>query len=331
MAASRDDRLIVIRALLARLTSALLASWIVLTAVFFLLRLLPGEPGTIFEDPRVPQEQRQRLRTIYGLDRPLPEQYVRWLGGVARGEWGYSLSQHRPVGQILRETAPNTLLLSGAALLLELGLGLALGVAAAARADSVADRGMRLLSITLWSLPTFWLGLMLMAAFAVALPLFPPGAMRSVDADELGLGRRVLDLLWHLALPAAAIGVPAAAATARFVRSTVLERLGEPFVQSARARGLSAGRVLWTHALRAGLAPIAQLAGLSLAALLSGTIAVEVVFGWPGIGRATYDALVARDYPLLLAGTALSAAFVLAGSFLAELLQTWLDPRLRDA
>jgi peptide/nickel transport system permease protein len=114
------------------------------------------------------------------------------------------------------------------------------------------------------------------------------------------------------------------------VRSTVLERLGEPFVQSARARGLSQRRVLWTHALRAGLGPIAQLAGLSLAALLSGTIAVEVVFGWPGLGRATYDALVARDYPLLLAGTALSAAFVLAGSFLAEALQARLDPRLRD-
>lgn len=319
------------RALLARLASALVACWIVLTAVFFLLRLLPGDPGTIFEDPRIPQEQRLRLRSIYGLDRPLPEQYLRWLGGVARGEWGYSLSQHRPVGQILRETAPNTLLLSSAALVLELGLGLVLGVAAAARAGSLADRGLRVLSITLWSLPTFWFGLMLLGALAVAWPLFPPGMMRSVDADAFGPVGRALDLLRHLALPAAAIGLPAAAATARFVRSTVLERLAEPYVQSARARGLSPGRVLWTHALRSGLAPIAQLAGLSLAALLSGTIAVEVVFAWPGIGRATYDALVARDYPLLLAGTALSATFVLAGSFLAEALQAWLDPRLRDA
>jgi peptide/nickel transport system permease protein len=321
----------VTRALLARFASALLACWIVLSAVFFLLRLLPGEPGAAFEDPRVPQEQRLRLRAIYGLDRPLPEQYLRWLGGVARGEWGYSLSQHRPVAQILRETAPNTVLLSAAALAIELVLGLALGIAAARRAGSWFDHGLRALSLALWSLPTFWLGLMLLAAFAVALPLFPPGAMHAVDADGLGLGRRSLDLAWHLVLPAAAIGLPGAAATARFVRSTVLERLGEPFVQSARARGLSERRVLWTHALRAGLAPIAQLAGLSLAALLSGTIAVEVVFGWPGLGRATYDALVARDYPLLLAGTALSAAFVLAGSFLAEALQACLDPRLRDA
>lgn len=319
------------RALLGRFASALLAGWIVLTAVFFLLRLLPGEPGAAFEDPRVPQEYRQRLRAIYGLDRPLPEQYARWVGGVARGEWGYSLSQHRPVGEILRETAPNTLLLSGAALLVELGLGLALGVAAAARAGSRFDHGLRAISLALWSVPTFWLGLMLIAGFAVALPLFPPGAMRAVESGSFGLWRRALDFAWHLALPAAAIGLPAAAATARFVRSMVLERLGEPFVQSARARGLSARRVLWGHALRAGLAPIAQLAGLSLAALLSGTIAVEVVFGWPGLGRATYDALVARDYPLLLAGTALSATFVLAGSFLAEALQAWLDPRLRDA
>jgi len=320
----------VTRALLAKLASTLLLGWIVLTAVFFLLRLLPGGPGAAFEDPRVPLEQRQRLRTLYGLDRPLPEQYARWLGGVARGEWGYSLSQHRPVGRILRETAPNTLLLSAAALVIEFALGLALGVAAAARAGSPVDQGLRGISLALWSLPTFWLGLMLLAALAVAVPLFPPGAMRSVDADSWSAWRRGLDLAWHLALPAAAIGLPAAASTARFVRSTVLERLGEPFVQSARARGLSNRRVLWMHALRAGLAPIAQLAGLSIAALLSGTIAIEVVFGWPGIGRATYDALVARDYPLLLAGTALSAAFVLSGSFLAEALQTWLDPRLRD-
>ena len=234
-----------IRALVTRLTAALLACWIVLTAVFFLLRLLPGEPGAVFEDPRVPQEHRARLRAVYGLDRTLPEQYLRW------------------IGQILRESAPKTLLLSSAALVLELGLGLALGVAAASRAGTFADRAMRVLSITLWSLPTFWFGLMLLAAFAVAWPLFPPGAMRSVDADGFGLGRRAVDLLWHLALPAAAIGLPAAAATARFVRSTVLERLAEPFVQSARARGLSPHRVLWSHALRAGLAPLAQLAGLA--------------------------------------------------------------------
>jgi len=330
VAASLDPALNVARAILAKFASTLLAGWIVLSAAFFLLRLLPGGPGAAFEDPRVPQQQRQRLRALYGLDRPLPEQYARWIGGVASGEWGYSLSQHRPVGQILRETAPKTVLLSAAALVIEFALGLALGVAAAARAGSPVDQGLRGISLALWSLPTFWLGLMLLAAFSVELPLFPPGAMRSVDAEAWGFWRRSFDLLWHLALPAAAIGLPAAAATARFVRSTVLERLGEPFVQSARARGLSARRVLWAHALRAGLAPIAQLAGLSLAALLSGTIAIEVVFGWPGIGRATYDALVARDYPLLLAGTALSAVFVLSGSFLAEALQSWLDPRLRD-
>ncbi|MEO8274763.1 MAG: ABC transporter permease [Thermoanaerobaculia bacterium] len=321
----------VTRAIFARLGAAVLAGWIVLTAVFFLLRLLPGGPGAAFEDPRVPAEHRLRLRALYGLDRPLPEQYVRWLAGVVRGEWGYSLSQHRPVSRIVRETAPKTLLLSSAALLLEFTVGLTLGVAAARRAGSKLDQGLRGISIALWSIPTFWLALMLLAVFAVATPLFPPGALHSVGAESWSAGRRALDLLWHLALPAAAIGIPAAAATARFVRATVLERLNEPFVQSARARGLSTRRVLWSHALRAGLAPIAQLAGMSLAALLSGTIAVEVVFAWPGIGRATYDALVARDYPVLLAGTALSAAFVLGGSFLAEALQAWLDPRLREA
>lgn len=318
------------RALLARLGAAGVACWIVLTSVFFLLRLLPGEPGAIYEDPRVPAEQRTRIRELYGLDRPLGEQYVRWLGGVVRGEWGYSLTQHRPVGRILGEAVPKTLLLSTAALGVELVLGLLLGLAAAARAGSAVDRAIRVVSLALWSLPTFWFGLMLLALFAVIWPLFPPGSFRSVAPASPGSLYGAVDILWHLALPAAAIGIPAAAATARFVRATVLEQLATPFAQSARARGLGRVRVLWNHALRPGLAPIAQLVGLSLAALLSGTLAIEVVFALPGVGRTTFDALVARDYPLLLAGTALSAAFVVAGSFLAEAAQAWFDPRCRD-
>jgi peptide/nickel transport system permease protein len=311
------------RRALSRLGASLLLVWLVLTGVFFLLHLLPGDPGTIFEDPRVPRAQRERLRAVYGLDRPLVEQYGRWLRGVASGEWGYSFSQQRPVATILRETLPATLLLSSTAFVLELGLGIGLGMLAAARARSLLDGTIRVLSMALGATPAFWLALLLFLAFAIRIPLFPAGGMRTPGSGP--------GLLAHLVLPALALGLPAAAAAARFVRATLLEQMAQPFHLSARARGLAPARVFLQHALRPGLAPIVQLAGLSLAALLSGTLAVEVVFAWPGLGRASYDALVARDYPLLLAGTAISTLVVVAGSFLAESLHAALDPRVRDA
>lgn len=316
--------------LLARLGSTIVLVWLVLTGVFFLLHLLPGEPGAIYEDARVPREHRERVRALYGLDRSLPEQYGRWLGGVASGEWGFSFSRQRPVTRILAETVPATLALSIAAFALELGLGLGLGLYAAARARSRIDGAIRNLSLALWATPTFWLALLLFLAFAIELPLFPAGGTGSLDRHQGGLAA-LGDFLAHLALPALALGLPAGAAMARFVRATVLEQMAQPFYLSALARGLSPRRALLRHALRPGLAPIAQTAGLSLAGLLSGTLAVEVVFAWPGLGRASYDALVARDYPLLLAGTALSTLIVVAGSSVAETLQAALDPRIRDA
>ena len=316
--AQEDAGLTVARRALVRIGGALLLLWLVLTGVFVLLHLLPGSPGAAYEDPRVPASQRERLRAVYGLDRPLAEQYAKWLAGVVSGEWGYSFSQQRPVSRILSESAPATLALSGAAFLLELALGVALGVVAAARAGSRADRAIRVASLSLWATPTFWFALLLFLAFAIRWPILPAGGMRTAGGG----------LLAHLVLPALALGLPAAAAMARFVRATMLEQMGQPHYLAARARGLAPWSVLLRHALRTGLAPIVQLSGLSLAALLSGTLAVEVVFAWPGIGRASYDALLARDYPLLLAGTALTTLVVVAGSLVAELAQAALDPRV---
>ncbi|MGE0641280.1 MAG: ABC transporter permease [Thermoanaerobaculia bacterium] len=309
-----------------RLLATVALAWIVLTAVFFLLHALPGEPGAAFEDPRVPPRQRAQLREIYRLDRPLAVQYASWLGGVARGEWGYSFSRQRPVSAILGETLPPTLLLSSAALGVELALGLGLGVFAAARAHRLSDHLIRAGSLLLWSVPAFWFGLLLFLLFAIRWPLFPAGGMTDLGPGTSAFG----GLFGHLVLPALALGVPAGAATARFVRATLLDQLSEPYITAARARGLSFRSLLWNHALRAGLGPILQVAGLSLAALLSGTLVVEVVFAWPGLGRATYEALVARDYPLLLAGTTLSALTVLAGSLVVESVHALVDPRVRD-
>lgn len=317
------------RLLARRLAAALALAWLVLTGTFFLLHLAPGDPAATLEDPRVPPAQRERLRTLWGLDRPLGEQYVRWLAAAVRGEWGYSFHHHRPVAEVVGAALGPTLLLAGGAMAVEWIGGLALGLLAARRAGGLFDQTLRFLSLVLYSLPTFWIGLMAVLLFSFRWPLLPPSHMHSVGASELPAAARALDLARHLVLPVLAAGLPSAAALARFVRASLLETLAQDFILAARAHGLSEGRVLVRHALRASLAPISQLFGLSLAFLLSGTLAVEVVFGWPGLGRVAFDAIGARDLPVVLAVTALTATMVVVGSLVADLLLAWADPRVR--
>jgi peptide/nickel transport system permease protein len=318
-------------AILRRFGWALILLLVVLSGAFALLEALPGDAAAVFEDPRVPPAQHERLRAVYGLDRPAPERFIRFLAAAVRGDWGYSFAFHRPVSEVLGAALPWTLTLALAALALEFGLGVPLGLWAARRAGSATDHALRAGALAIWTLPSFWLGLLLLLVFAFDWRLLPPGGVGSPGAESWPLAARALDLLRHLALPAAALGLPAAAATARFVRASLLEVAGEGYLLAARARGLAPRRVVWVHALRAAASPVLQLFGLSLASLLSGSLAVEVVFGWPGLGRVTFEALAARDQPVLLAGATLAAATVLAGSLIAELAHLALDPRVRRA
>ncbi len=307
---------------------------VVLSGAFALLEALPGDAAAVFEDPRVPPAQHERLRAVYGLDRPAPERFVRFLAAAARGDWGYSFALHRPVvrgagrGPALDAHAGAR----RAALLLEFGLGVPLGLWAARRAGSATDHALRAASARdLDAALVLARPAPVCSVFAFGWRLLPPGGVASPGAEAGRSPARAGDLLRHLALPAAALGLPAAAATARFVRASLLEVAGEGFLLAARARGLAPRRVVWVHALRAAASPVLQLFGLSLASLLSGSLAVEVVFGWPGLGRVTFDALAARDQPVLLAGATLAAATVLAGSLIAELAHLALDPRVRRA
>jgi len=315
--------------LLRRSASALLLLLFVLSGTFFLLHLAPGDPAVIVEDPRVPPAQRAELHRLWGLDRPLGVQYLAWLVAAARGEWGYSFQHHRAVSQVLGEALPPTLLLAGSALGIEWLVGLPLGVAAARRRGRAFDHLVRGASLFVYSIPVFWLGLMAILCFSLRWPLFPARHLHAPDAAELSAFGRLADTLHHLVLPALALGLPSAAALARFVRASLLDALRQDFVLAARARGLGETRVVWRHALRNALGSLTQLFGLSLAFLLSGTLTVEVVFAWPGLGRVTFDALMTRDFPVVLASTAISAAMVVVGSLVADLLLAWADPRVR--
>jgi peptide/nickel transport system permease protein len=317
------------RYLLRRALVSLVLLWVVVTATFVVLHLAPGDPTERFADPRVPRAHLDELRRLYGLDRPLPVQYGAWLAASARFDWGISFQHQRPVRAVLAERLPATLLLGVAAFAVQITVGMALGIFAARRPNSLGDHATRAFSLALYSLPTFWLAVMLSLLLTGIVPILPSGGMTSVFARDWPPLQRLVDLAAHLTLPALALGLPLAAPVARLLRNGLLEELGKEHILAARARGLGEGAV-FLRALRSAAAPLVQVAGLTLPALLGGSVVIETVFSWPGLGATAYDAILARDYPLVLAATAFTAGLVVAGNLLADLALAALDPRVRE-
>jgi len=301
------------------------------TLVFLLMETAPGSTADLMLGPGpVPPEIRARVERVYGLDQPPQARYLSWVTDLfLRGDLGWSHSRSTPVARAIRSAAPPTLLLAGAALLIHLIAGIGLGLASAAWRGRFRERLVTTGSLLLYAMPTFWLGMMAILALSYFVPLFPPSSLRSVGAEDWPWALRLLDRLWHLALPAAVLGLASAASTARFVHSGLLQNLGLEFVRGARARGLGPRRVLWSHALRNALIPVINLVGISLPALLSGSLVIEVVFAWPGLGRLTYDAIRAGDAPVVLGTTLLATLLVVFGSLAADIAMGLADPRIR--
>jgi peptide/nickel transport system permease protein len=322
----------VIRFFLRRLGASLLLLYLVLTAVFFLIHLAPGKPDAfLINERRLPAEQQARLTRAYGLDRPLPVQYVRWMSATLTGDWGTSFTYQRPVTRVIGDAVPATLLLAAAGLLCEQGFGLILGIAAARRPGSRLDHLIRIVSLVLYSQPIFWLGLMAILLFSLAFPILPAGHLHSVGAEDLPPLARALDVLHHLILPGLVLGLSTCGQVTRFVRGSLLDVLGQEHIRASRAKGLSERRVIWVHALRNALAPLLQVLAVSASLLLGGVIVVEVVFSWPGVGRLTFEAILSRDYPMVLGTTAFSATMVVICNFAADVFHALADPRVRDA
>jgi peptide/nickel transport system permease protein len=312
-----------------RLGSSAFLLYLVLTATFFMIQLAPGEPARLFEDPIIDADQRQHLRAAYGLDRPLPEQYLRWLGATLTGDWGTSFATGRPALRVVLEKVPGTLVLVTAAGFVEHLFGVLLGLLAAVRRGHPSDSAIRGLSLTLFSVPSFLLALAAIEFFTVRWPLFPSGQMSSNDAASLPPAAALWDLLHHLFLPAMVLGLSRCGAVIRYVRNGVLEILGQDFIRTARAKGLSPLRVLLFHALGNALNPLIQRLGVSMPLLLSNSLIIEVLFSWPGLGSTLYTAVGQRDYPVILTGTALAATLVVLGNLAADLGQALVDPRVR--
>jgi peptide/nickel transport system permease protein len=320
-----------VRPLASRALAGIAVVWGVLTLVFLLLRAAPGDPAALLLGPSATPEQIAAQREALGLDRPLAEQYVAWLTRFADGDWGTSIVTGRPARAMLAEAWPATARLVAVSLAVSYLLGLGLGLLQAARPGSRTDTLLSLVSVTLFAIPGYWLGLMLVMLFTYELRLLPAFGAAGLDAEFLTPAGRVADTLRHLVLPAATLSLIGLGGIARFVRGAMADLSGSLFLTVARAKGLGARAVLVRHALRTALVPVLALLGLSLPALFSGAVFVEAIFAWPGVGRVLVDSVVARDYPVVLAATAVSAALVVAGGLMADLLTAWADPRVRHA
>lgn len=316
------------RWLLRRALQSLLTLVIALIILFLLMHVLPGDPlSRLGEGRPLTPEQIQALRERYQLDQPLLTQLAHFIGGALRGDLGTSIEYARPVSGLLAERLPATLLLGGSVLLLNFTVGLWLGVRQAVRKNSAEDRWLTTLSLVGYATPSFWLGLVLAWLVGVKWRLLPPAGMRNPLLEEGGL-MAALDIGRHLVLPAITLSVVSIAGTMRYQRTAMLETLRLPYILTARAKGLTEGRVLW-HGWRNALFPVLTLFGLWLPILVSGSVFVESVFAWPGLGSLAATAVGTRDYPLLMGAGILVAGVVVVAGFLTDVAYALLDPRVR--
>ncbi len=320
------------RYLAGRLLQAIGVVVLVTTLTFVLLHLAPGDPlGATLSRP-MPESVREQWRASLGLDRPVSEQYLRWMASAMRGEFGYSFTYHRPVADVIADALPPTLLLTGLALLASFALGIGVALLQVERPGGARDRWLGNVLLGLYSVPDFWLALLVLIVFAYRLPILPSGGIVDpVLHDYLSPAQRALDRLLHLILPVATLTLLSAAAVARFQRAALLAVMGNDWMRTALAKGLSWRSSVRRHAFRNALLPAITLLGVSLPAFATGAVFVEKVFSWPGMGLVTVNAIAARDYPLITAGVLIISLLVAVGSLVADVAVAAADPRIRLA
>jgi peptide/nickel transport system permease protein len=307
-----------------RLGESAIVLLVVSFASYGLIGLMPGDPIDLMfsADPDMTAADAQRLREVYGLDRPLLERYAAWLGGALTGEFGYSRLYQQPVGDILLPTLGATLQLLGSATVLSLAIAIPLGVLAAARPNSATDTGINLLCFGGISIPPFWLALLLIAYVAVPVSWVPAGGMAEPNS---GLAEH----LRHMLLPTLALTLASIGGFTRFMRGAMRQALGQDYMRTARAKGAGAPRRLFGHALRNALLPLVTVVALSFGTLFSGALITETIFGWNGMGRTIYAAIMGNDYNLALIGLMVATGFTLLANILADIAYAALDPRIR--
>ena len=323
------------RYIIRRLLGAIPLVLGIATIIFFVVNLAPGDPALRFMNPNISPEALEQIRANMGLDDPVPVRYVKWMASLAQGDLGYSFTRNRPVLAIILEILPNTLWLSVAAIGLAFVLGILIGVAQAIRQYSIMDSVLSVVALFFYSMPSFWLAIMMILIFALyayqaGWPIsFPASDMQPVDYAFMGTWEQIQARARHLFLPAMSLALVLAAGIARYTRGSMLEVIRQDFVRTARAKGLAERTVVLKHALRNALIPVITLVGLYLPFLFSGTVFIEEIFSWPGMGQLIFDAISQRDYPVIMGGTLVFANMVVLGNLTADILYAIVDPRIR--
>ena len=318
-----------LRYMLRRLVYGVAVLLLIAVMNFLLIRAAPGDPATVMagESGAADEVFLKQLRERFDLDKPLPMQLATYLGKLVRLDFGLSYRQQQPVLDLIADRLPATLLLTGSAFLLSLAFGVALGVWASTRVGTWKDSAISVFATLFYATPLFWLALLGVLVFAVWLPWLPAFGYESVGAGYAGFAR-ALDIGRHMVLPTLVLAMFYMAIYARMTRASMLEVTNQEFVKTARAKGLSQGRILRAHVLRNALLPVVTLAGLQAGAMVGGAVLIETVFAWPGIGRLLFDALAQRDYSLLLGTFLVTAALAVLFNIITDLVYTVVDPRI---
>ncbi len=317
-----------------RLLYAVLTFFGITVATFALIHSVPGDPVSFYAGQsgmNVSQAALEAIRREHHLDEPLPAQYLHWVRGIFTLDFGRSIQDRRPVTGRIAEKLPRTLLLNGVAFMLAALIGIPIGLWSARRPGRMLDRASAIIFFLLYSLPSFWVALLLMHLFAVRLQWLPLFGVTSDSYLDLGGGGQLADRIRHMILPVITLTYAQLAIFARFSRAAVFEVIRQDFITTARAKGVGEGGVLWHHAFRNALLPLITLLGLSVPYLLSGSVIVEEIFQWDGIGMLYFDSIRTRDYPTAMALTVVSAVATLLASLLSDVLYAFADPRIRLA
>jgi len=308
--------------IMQRLIGMIVVMFFVVTIVFIIVRITPGDPAAIMLGPEATAADIEQLRARLGLDAPLFMQYVLYIGQLLQGDFGQSIFLGQSVLQALLDRTEPTFFLTLFSILIACIIALPIGIYAAYRRGSFIDQAATTLAMLAASIPSFWLGLILMQIFAVRVGWFPVSGYG-------GPGTSLYERLWHLVLPAVALGVVSSALILRFTRASMLDVLGDDYVRTARAKGLGEGRVILKHALKNALIPIITVIGLTMAVLISGAVVTETVFGLPGVGNLVVSAVLRRDYPVIQGALLIIAALYVLINFAIDMIYLLVDPRVR--
>jgi peptide/nickel transport system permease protein len=300
-----------------------------LTLIFFISHASPGDPVRAILPPNVSSAVADELRNQFGLNESVTVQYLRWIQNAVMGNLGYSFRHQQSVSEVIRDFLPNTMMLAFTAIIIEILAGIILGYLAFRYYRTTFDTFLSNFCLILYTLPSFWIGYLLLAAFAVALGFFPLSQMYSVESENLSLAGKFSDIAAHLVLPACTIAIPGAAGIARFFRSSLLQTSREEYVIFAKSFGLPNRKIFFFFQTPNAIASVITFIGLEIGTLLTGAIVTETIFGWPGMGRLAVQAIFARDYPLIMGCTLASGIVVILGNFIADVAYMFIDPRVR--